>query len=308
MKAAKCGIFVPLIAVFAALAIAAPSSVWGQGITPKRPDSPGGWNPTTPKSPGGAKSGEQLVKVTSLANVAEIAPGVPFHLAFLFDIEPGWHIYWKNSGDSGAPTEIKVTGPAGFVIGPVQFPRPTAFAEPEGTVYGYADRVALFVQVTTPAEMKIPPVAVFRAEIDWLVCKDICLMGSAAQSITIPVSVGAATAAEHRSEIDKFKARLPKSIRNGQDGVEISASDDELVISMASAGFDDAQFFPFDTPGITYGAAQVSTSEGRLTLRIPIEVNPNNAGENPLAAGGLIGFGRNPDDLCFEFSHPLSAP
>jgi thiol:disulfide interchange protein DsbD len=175
-------------------------------------------------------------------------------------------------------------------------------------VYGYADRVVLFVQVTTPAEMTVPPVAVFRAEVDWLVCKDICLMGRATQTITIPDSAGASLAAEHRSEIENFKARLPKTIRNGQDGVEISAGDDELVITIASAGFDDAQFYPFDTPGILYGKAQVSTSQGRLTLRIPMEVNPNNAGEEPLAAGGLIGLGRNPDDPCLEFSHPLSAP
>lgn len=297
-----------MVAAFATVNVAASGIAFAQGIMPNTPDSPPGWKPSAPKSPGSAKTGEQLVKVRSVADVEQLTPGGTFSLAFVFDIEPGWHIYWKNSGDSGAPTEIKVTGPVGYTFGPVQFPRPTVFEEPEGTVYGYADRTVLFVEVTVPPDVKAGPPAMLRAEIRWLVCKDICLMGRASQMITVPGSAGNAPADQHDSDIAKFKARLPKVIRNGQNGAEISIADSNFIITLPAQGADTAQFFPFDTPGVVYGQAVASAADGRLTVRVPIEVNPNNARGKPIVLGGLIGLGTSPDEPCYEFEHPLSAP
>lgn len=305
MKATLNGILSLAISL---VAIAAPAVAFVQGIMPKEPDSPPGWNPSIPKSPGSTKTGEQLVKVRSVADVSELTPGTSFSLAFVFDIDPGWHIYWKNSGDSGAPTEIKVTGPVGYTISSVQFPRPTAFEEPEGTVYGYADRTVLFVDVTVPPDVKAGPSAMFRAEIGWLVCKDICLMGRASQVITVPDSAGNAPASGHDSDIAKFKARLPKMIRNGENAAEIRVAEDALIITAPAQDAKSVQFFPLDTPGVTYAKSVTSTADGKLTVRVPIEVNPNNARGKPIVLGGLIGLGTSPDEPCYEFSHPLSTP
>jgi DsbC/DsbD-like thiol-disulfide interchange protein len=38
-----------------------------------------------------------------------------------FKLEPGWHIYWKNAGDSGEPPHIRWTLPNGVTAGPLQF-------------------------------------------------------------------------------------------------------------------------------------------------------------------------------------------
>ena len=43
-----------------------------------------------------------------------------------FKLEPGWHVYWKNAGDSGEPPHIQWTLPKGVTAGPMQFPRPSA--------------------------------------------------------------------------------------------------------------------------------------------------------------------------------------
>ena len=40
---------------------------------------------------------------------AAIAPGERFAIALRQRIVPGWHTYWRNSGDSGAPVFIGTT-------------------------------------------------------------------------------------------------------------------------------------------------------------------------------------------------------
>src|SRR5580698_11424529 len=39
-------------------------------------------------------------------------------------MDPGWHTYWKNSGDSGIPTQIKWQLPPGVTAGEIHWPLP----------------------------------------------------------------------------------------------------------------------------------------------------------------------------------------
>src|SRR5688572_31390115 len=47
------------------------------------------------------------VKVSLIPEVRTVAPGTPFSVAVHLKMDPRWHTYWINPGDSGAPTEIK---------------------------------------------------------------------------------------------------------------------------------------------------------------------------------------------------------
>ena len=58
-----------------------------------------------------------------------------------FKLEPGWHIYWKNAGDSGEPPHIKWTLPEGITAGPLQFPAPKRLALGPLMDFGYVDEV-----------------------------------------------------------------------------------------------------------------------------------------------------------------------
>ena len=63
----------------------------------------------------------------------------------LFEMAPGWHLYWRNSGEAGFPTALtwKTDGAA---LGPLQWPAPALFREADDTitVYGYGGSVLLF--------------------------------------------------------------------------------------------------------------------------------------------------------------------
>ena len=50
-------------------------------------------------------------------------------------IEPGWHIYWKNPGDSGMATRVQWKAPKGSVLKAAEFPTTTKFVHP-GNITG----------------------------------------------------------------------------------------------------------------------------------------------------------------------------
>ena len=70
-------------------------------------------------------------------------------MGLLFDLEPGWHVYWTNAGDSGEPPAVKWTLPAGVTVGPLQFPAPKRLPLGPLMDFGYE------TQVLFPAELHV---------------------------------------------------------------------------------------------------------------------------------------------------------
>ena len=42
--------------------------------------------------------------VSLVSDTDAVAPGTPFRIGLHVRLAPGWHTYWKNPGDAGAPT------------------------------------------------------------------------------------------------------------------------------------------------------------------------------------------------------------
>ena len=63
-----------------------------------------------------------------ISEMAAVAPGEPFRLALDLVLARGWHTYWTNPGDAGAPADITWTLPEGASAGPLQFPAPSRIA------------------------------------------------------------------------------------------------------------------------------------------------------------------------------------
>ena len=53
-----------------------------------------------------------------------VEPGKKVMVGLQIIHKPEWHTYWKNSGDSGQPTDLQWTLPAGVTAGEVQWPTP----------------------------------------------------------------------------------------------------------------------------------------------------------------------------------------
>src|SRR5438874_12359056 len=65
------------------------------------------------------------VRAELISEVSQVKPGEPFWVALRLTIRPHWHTYWKNPGDSGLPTEINWTLPAGVKAESIVWPTPT---------------------------------------------------------------------------------------------------------------------------------------------------------------------------------------
>ena len=84
---------------------------------------------------------------------ASIAPGETLWVDLRLAVKPGWHVYWRNPGDSGLPTAIDWKLPSGFSAGQINWPVPEHFAQNGIGNYGYADTVDLLVPIAVSKEL-----------------------------------------------------------------------------------------------------------------------------------------------------------
>jgi thiol:disulfide interchange protein/DsbC/DsbD-like thiol-disulfide interchange protein len=129
--------------------------------------------------------------VSLVSNVDRVAPGQAFRIGLLFDLGDGWHIYWTNPGDAGAAPTLNVALPQGGSAGPIQWPIPKVMNDSSVTSYGYSRKTApvLLPLTVTPAKtLQVGSAFTITAAATWLVCKDICVPGSANFTLTLPVA------------------------------------------------------------------------------------------------------------------------
>jgi thiol:disulfide interchange protein DsbD len=151
------------------------------------------------------------VEVRLLPDHARAAPGVPVRVGVLFDLDRGWHLYWRNPGQSGLATEIEWRLEGGEV-GALAWPAPEAFAESDGllTTYGYAEQVLLAAPATFAAGERGP--RRLRAVADFLVCKVQCVPGRVELERTLEVG-DAPLAADSATTLlfERYAARVPRA-------------------------------------------------------------------------------------------------
>ena len=138
-------------------------------------------------SAGAAPSASKHVQVELVPEVESIRPGQPFNVGLLLRMDPEWHTYWKNPGDSGLPTRLTWTLPEGFQAGPIAWPFPGTFTQGPVTSYGYAKEVLLAVAITPPPSIAAGTSVTLAARADWLECRDVCLPGRRDLSLVLPV-------------------------------------------------------------------------------------------------------------------------
>ena len=64
----------------------------------------------------------QHVEAELVSAEASAQPGKPVTLGLKLRMEPEWHTYWKNPGDSGLPTRIQWQLPPGWKAGEIEWP------------------------------------------------------------------------------------------------------------------------------------------------------------------------------------------
>ncbi len=165
--------------------------------------------PDSARGAGPVHDGQTLVEATLELDRDPAASGEWFRAGVLLEIERGWHVYWRNPGDSGLATELRWEIDDAE-LGALGWPAPEVFRESDGllTTYGYADSV-LFVQpvrLQPGSEMRQ-----VRAEIEFLVCKVQCIPGRFELVRGLRVAAASVPAAAQSVALfDRFAARVPR--------------------------------------------------------------------------------------------------
>ena len=115
------------------------------------------------------------VRAELLAHAPEgVAPGAKVWLGLQLTHQPEWHTYWKNSGDSGLPTELQWTLPAGVSAGEIAWPTPRKIPIGSLANYGYTGTVLLPVPLTVDPAFTGQQLDV-TLHAAWLVCRKECI-------------------------------------------------------------------------------------------------------------------------------------
>src|SRR6516164_11376637 len=257
-----------------------------------------------PPDPKDLVNAELVTETASLASASTL--WVDLHLR----IKPGWHVYWRNPGDSGLPTTIDWRLPSGFSAGSIHWPMPERFVQSGIGNYGYAGSADLLVPITVPKEVAIGDTAVLAAEASWLACAEICIPGGASLSLSLPVAAGpvapdppdAALFAAVRRTLPlpaKFETRFVSEPREYR----------LLVPEAALAGLRDptGTFFPNDSSLIDH-AAEPRTSRRTDGLEIVLE-KANATTAVPATLDGVLALhGEGGTNRSFEISaNPTAA-
>jgi len=249
-------------------------------------------------SPFGAAA-ESRVTVQLSTDADPIGPGRTFHIAVRFEIAKHWHMYWKNPGEGGISPSVRVTTPPGYVASQVLWPRPVAVTTPLGLEYSYFDEVVLFVPITAPTSLGDATVTI-RVDVEWAVCRRLCLLGSATREITIATSSRPGIDGGTNARLEAFKKRLPKPLAR-LEGALIVFDDSTLTLTGPAGDATRAAFFGVDGPGVEFGAAKVTVGNGRFRVVVPVALEPLNAGGRAMPVGGLVTLGEAADDPSYDF-------
>ncbi len=127
------------------------------------------------------------IQVSLLSEQAVVVPGQSLSVGVLLEPAPGWHTYWRNPGDTGLPTRIEWNLPQGVTAGELQWPLPERADYLGLTNYGYKGPALLIADLQIPANFAADQLTV-AAQVDWLVCEEVCIPGRASLDIALPLA------------------------------------------------------------------------------------------------------------------------
>lgn len=193
------------------------------------------------------------IRVELVAAQTAVVPGQPLTVALRLEPDKHWHTYWINPGDSGLPTKIDWSLPAGASIGELQFPFPERQSLGPLTNYGFSGEHFLLAELAPPADLTGNSFTI-DALASWLVCEDICIPGEAPLTLSLPV---ADTAQDSRwaGKLEQAAARIPQQ---RMLPAQFDIVDGHLRLQADTAEFAgaDVQFFP-ETQEVVNNAAPI---------------------------------------------------
>lgn len=215
-------------------------------------------------------------KVRLVSAETALRPGVTNYLGLLFEIDDGWHIYWNGVNESGFAPTATWTLPRGVEVGPLVWPAPKRYVSPGDVLdHVYEGQTLLIVPIEVPVDARPGEMMTVRAEVDWLVCKEVCLPGYAEVRLSIPVGeVGTEPPPSGwASAFEVAWARVP--VEAGLTGHSIEARIARGSVEVLAPGSTRVSYYPQSEAARAEDLLRRGVSvSGRMALRL----SPREAG------------------------------
>jgi thiol:disulfide interchange protein DsbD len=211
-------------------------------------------------------AGRPRTRVSLLANAG---PGAQLTFGVRFQMEDGWHVYWRNAGGSGSPPAITWTSAAGLKTGDIQWPVPARIRVDNIVSYGYEREVLLLVPVTRTSSAT--GAMTVGATVDYVACKDICVKEAATVSMALPASNSPARTGRPADAalFEQARARLPRPAPAGWTATARLGADSLTLRIATRTPPKTGTFFPFVNGLIDDTASQRASADASgLTLQI----------------------------------------
>ena len=215
----------------------------------------------------------ERVRAELMAHAPEgVDPGKPVWVGLQLAHQPEWHTYWKNSGDSGLPTQLTWTLPAGVTAGEIAWPLPKKIPIGNLANYGYEGTVLLAVPLTVTADFK-PSLLASELEVklkaNWLICRTECVPEEGEFALKIPVR---STTALNGGAFDASRKAQPEPLA-GKSEVRIDGNALKFSVAGLPAALQGKtlEFFPESAEVIETAAPWTQQWQGPIwTASVPL--------------------------------------
>ena len=211
-----------------------------------------------------------------------VAPGKTVWLGLQIQHQPQWHTYWKNPGDSGLPTTLAWTLPAGVSAGEIVWPAPQKILLGNLANYGYEGTVLLSVPLTIEPGFAPSPLTndlAIQLKANWLVCRRECIPEEGEFRLRLP-TLG--SYALHGAAFESAWRAQPKALDGAADTQSAQVKDQKIEVSInglpASIRGRGLEIFPETTAIIEPAGAWTQAWRGATwTAQLPLSAQRSQA-------------------------------
>ena len=230
------------------------------------------------------------VTISLVPEFTAVVLGMPQRVAIRMQLEPGWHIYWRNPGEGGVATTVTWTLPAGFTTDSLEYPTPSRVDVAGVVTHVMEGDLVFLTTIRPPAQGRLTSSGSrLTAHVKYGACKDICFPGQATLSIMMPVMTDAGPGAGWRVPDSIHTARSPRPIALTADTRILG---DTAVISVhlpPSCTGTRVTFFPWNRD-LSPAAVSVAMPRGcgPAVFKLPLREKPKDA------IRGVVVIGNDP--------------
>ncbi|HEX3505064.1 MAG TPA: protein-disulfide reductase DsbD domain-containing protein [Xanthobacteraceae bacterium] len=125
-------------------------------------------------------------------------------------LEPGWHTYWRDPGDSGVPPKLDFSGSDNVKSVAVLWPAPERFPDGAGgNSIGYLDHVILPLRVTPQNAAKHSSLML---KLGYDICSNMCV------PVESELKLSLSGDGAEEATIEKAEIRVPRRVALGEGG------------------------------------------------------------------------------------------